>query len=113
MFLERGVLNRIAEPTTGYLEFSSVDLDNFQHEDEYGPIRCPRDTIVDMRKVEFVIGTNIILDYCDHCSGFWIDGRELVRINDEVAQLNRAAHEVSDPALVRLSQFFWNLPFPR
>lgn len=113
MFFERGELNRIAEPTAGDLEFSSVDLDSFQHEDEYGPIRCPRDTGLPMRKVEFNIGTNIILDYCDRCHGFWIDGRELTRINAEVADLNRASVEVDDPPLVRLSQFFWNLPFPR
>ena len=113
LLLERGELNRIAEPTEGDLEFSSVDLDSFQHEDEYGPIHCPRDTDTLMRKVEFVVETNIILDYCDRCQGFWIDGRELTRINAEVAELNRAAAEVSDPPLVRLSQFFWNLPFPR
>jgi Zn-finger nucleic acid-binding protein len=113
MFLDRGELNRIAEPTEGDLEFSTVDLDSFEHDDEYGAIHCPRDRDVFMRKVEFLVETNIILDYCDRCHGFWMDGRELARINQEVSGLNRAAQEVSDPPLVRLSQFFWNLPFPR
>jgi Zn-finger nucleic acid-binding protein len=113
MFLDRGELNRIAEPTAGDLEFSSVDRDTFDHQDEYGPIECPRDSGVMMRKVEFLMATNIILDYCDRCFGFWVDGRELARINAEVKDLNEAARTVEDPALVRLSQFFWNLPFPR
>lgn len=112
MYLERGELNRITEPTEGDIEFSTVDLDSFQHEDGYGPIRCPKDAAVEMAKVEFNIYTNIILDYCRECHGFWIDARELARINDEVRDLNQADREVEDPFLVRLGQFFWNLPFP-
>jgi Zn-finger nucleic acid-binding protein len=112
MYLDAGELNRIAGETVGDLEFSTVDQDAFQHEDDYGPIHCPRDVDVLMKKVEFVIGTNIILDFCERCRGFWLDGRELVRIKGEVEKLNEAAEEVPDPPMVRLSQFFWNLPFP-
>lgn len=112
MYLDRGELNKVAGETVGDLEFSTVDQDAFQHEDDYGPIHCPRDPDVLMKKVEFVMETNIILDYCETCGGFWIDGRELVRIKGEVERLNEAAQEVPDPPLVRLSQFFWNLPFP-
>ena len=56
--------------------------------------------------------TTIILDYCKRCLGFWMDGKELVRINEEVKRLNEADAEVPDPLLVRISQFFWNLPLP-
>ncbi len=113
MYLDRGELNKVAGETTGDLEFSTIDQDAFEHPDDSGPIHCPRDPDVQMKKVEFVIETNIILDFCERCLGFWIDGRELVRINGEVEKLNEAAQEVADPPLVRLSQFFWNLPFPR
>lgn len=111
MFLERGELNRVTEPTNGDIEFSTVDLDTFQHEDGYGPINCPKDGR-EMAKVEFNIYTNLILDYCRECHGFWVDAKELARINEEVRDLNAAAKEVSDPFTVRLGQFFWNLPFP-
>jgi Zn-finger nucleic acid-binding protein len=111
MFLEHGQLNQIADPTAGDLEFSTVDLDSFQHEDEYGPIACPRDGTA-MRKVDFNIDSAIILDYCTSCRGFWMDGKELTRINEEVKRLNEAGAEVPDPLLVRISQFFWNLPLP-
>jgi uncharacterized protein len=113
MYLDRGELNKVAGETAGDLEFSTIDQDAFQHDDDSGPIHCPKDPDVLMKKVEFVTGTNIILDFCERCLGFWIDGRELVRINNEVERLNDAALEVDDPPLVRLSQFFWNLPFPR
>ncbi len=112
MFLEHGQLNRLADPTPGDLEFSTVDGDSFQHEDEYGPIDCPRDADIQMRKVDFNIDTTIILDYCPGCHGFWLDRQELARINEEVKRLNEAGAAVPDPLLVRISQFFWNLPLP-
>ena len=113
MFLEHGDLNKVAEPTSGDLEFSTIDQDSFSHPDATGPFACPRDTGVTMQKVEFNIGTNIILDYCPECRGFWLDGAELSRINAEVKDLNDAERTVADPPLVRLSNFFWSLPFPR
>ncbi|HVT43531.1 MAG TPA: zf-TFIIB domain-containing protein [Thermoanaerobaculia bacterium] len=113
MYLERGELNRVADPTSGDLEFSTIDLDTFQHDDEYGRIECPRDPGTSMKKVEFVTATNIILDYCETCGGFWVDGRELARINEEVKDFNEAAKEIPDPPMLRFAQFIWSLPFPR
>ncbi len=111
MFLQHGQLNKIAGSTSGDLEFSSVELDSLQHEDEYGPIACPHDG-TPMGKVDFVEST-IILDYCTSCRGFWMDGKELARIHEEVQRLNEAERDVPGPLLVRISQFFWNLPLPR
>jgi Zn-finger nucleic acid-binding protein len=111
MFLEHGQLNRIADPTPGDLEFSTVDLDSLQHDDEYGPIDCPRGHSR-MAKVDFNVDSKIILDYCATCGGFWVDGNELARINEEVKQLNEAGREVPDHLMVRISQFFWKLPLP-
>ena len=111
MFLEHGQLNRVADPTPGDLEYSSVDLDSAQHADDHGPINCPRDNTA-MVKVDFNVDSSIILDYCQNCHGFWIDGGELSRINKQVQELNEAGTEVPDPLLVRISQFFWKLPFP-
>ena len=111
MFLHRGELNKIAEPTAGDLEFSTLDLDTFQHEDRYGPIPCPDCGAEEMAKVEFVIHTNIILDTCPDCGGFWLDGPELERIHDEVHRLNEAAAEDShEPAMLWFARFIWSLP---
>ena len=111
IFLDHGQLNAIAPPTPGDLEFSTVDLDSYQHDDDFGPISCPRDATT-MRKVDFNIDSDIILDYCPTCFGFWLDANELLRINDEVKRLNEAGAEVPDPLLVRIANFFWNIPVP-
>lgn len=112
MLLDRGELNKVTEPTVGDLEFSTLDRDTRQHVDEWGIALCPRDG-AEMEKVEFLIETNIILDHCPRCRAFWLDGRELARINDEVRELNEAARQIPDPPLVRFSQFIWTLPFPK
>ena len=111
MFVRHGTLNRIADPTAGDLEFSTLDGDTFQHEDAHGETVCPNDSSV-MRKVDFNVDTSIILDYCSTCEGFWLDGDELERINEEVKRLNALHDEIPDPLLVRLSRFLWNLPIP-
>jgi len=111
MFLEHGQLNQVADKTPGDLEYSTVDLDSGQHPDTSGTINCPRDN-APMAKVDFNVDSPIILDYCKICHGFWLDGGELARINNEVKELNEAGTEVPDPLLVRISQFFWKLPIP-
>ena len=110
MFLDHGELNRAAERTSGDLEFATLDVESFQHDDEFGPTTCPRCQDVTMGKVEFNIYTNIILDYCTRCHGFWLDGRELNRINDEVRKLNDASAEVTDPPALWFARFIWSLP---
>ena len=65
-----------------------------------------------MEKVDFNVDTDIILDYCSACGGFWLDEDELASIHDEVKRLNEAEADVPDPLLVRISQFFWNFPLP-
>lgn len=110
IFVDHGDLNRIAEPTDGDLEFSTVDLDTFEHEDAFGPAACPRCESSTMRKVEFLIYTNIILDYCEKCGGFWLDGPELRRINDEVRKLNDADEDAATPPMLWFAYFVWSLP---
>ncbi len=111
MFVEGGELNRLSGPTAGDLEYSTLDADSGRHADEFGPASCPRDGAA-MEKVEFNIETGIILDHCPACGAFWLDGRELARIHDEVRSLNEAARQVPDPPLVRFAQFIWSLPVP-
>ena len=112
MFLEHGELARAAAPTAGDIEYSTVDLDTFEHADSHGPTTCPHCTDVptEMKKVEFNIHTGIILDYCERCRGFWLDGRELNRINDEVRELNDASRDVPDPPMLWFARLVWTLP---
>jgi Zn-finger nucleic acid-binding protein len=63
-----------------------------------------------MRKAEFNIYTGIILDYCEGCGGFWLDGEELGRINEEVRKLNQLSQDAKPPAMLWFARFIWGLP---
>ena len=108
MFFTAGELDRLAEPHQGSLEYSSVDLDSFSHADRYGPASCPADGTA-MKKVSFNIHTDIILDFCPTCGGFWLDRGELERINTEVRELVRANDEVRDPPMMWFAKALWTL----
>ena len=110
MFLDRGELNKVAEPTEGDLEYSTLHEDDHRHADAFEAIACPRCGRDAMAKVEFNIHTGIILDHCDGCGGFWLDGRELERINAEVRELNDASSDVPGPRMLWFAHFIWGLP---
>ena len=110
MFLHRGELNKIAEPTQGDLEFSTLHAESFSHADRYEPIKCPDCDNQAMQKVEFNIHTGIVLDYCPTCEGFWLDGTEFDRINDEVKALDDAAEPGPDIGMLWFARFIWSLP---
>jgi len=109
MFLIRGELNLIAGTGDGDLEYSTVSLDSFDHADRFGAAACPQCRTT-MKKVEFNIYTNIILDYCTSCSGFWLDSREIDRIRQEVRELDEASKDMPDPPMLWLARFIWSLP---
>ena len=111
MFLDHGELNRIAVPTEGDLEYSTVHMESFEHDDMFAPTNCPRCPGVKMKKVEFNIYTGIILDYCGRCQGFWLDPHELERINKEVRKLDEEAGDAdAAPAMRWFASFIWSLP---
>ena len=49
--------------------------------------RCPRCGDQWMDKVFFLAYTDILLDHCENCHGFWLDGGELELINENLSQL--------------------------
>jgi len=108
IFFTAGELDRLSAPHRGNIEYTTVDLDSFAHTDRFGPASCPLDG-VEMKKVSFNIYTDIILDYCPGCGGFWLDGGELERINGEVRELNRADREVPDPPMLWFAKAMWEL----
>jgi len=109
MYLRHGELNEIAHPVRGDLEGATIDQDSFAHPDDHGALSCPNDGTT-MAKVDFNVDTNIILDYCRQCGGFWVDADELPRIEAEVKRLNEAEAEVPDTALMRFFYALWDLP---
>lgn len=108
LFLQRGELNKIAGLSSGDLEYSTLDQETFRHEDVHSPIPCPSCDGGEMRKVEFIIYTNIILDYCSACGGFWLDGQELEKVNTEVRKLDETEND--EPRMLWFARFIWGLP---
>ena len=108
LFFTAGELDRLAEPHQGSLEYSTVDLDTFDHADRHGPASCPVEGAA-MKKVNFNIYTDIILDFCPTCGGFWLDFGELERINTEVRELAAAGREVPDPPMMWFAKALWTL----
>jgi Zn-finger nucleic acid-binding protein len=109
LFLTRGQLDLLVAPHEGDLEFSTLDLDTFSHDDSHAEIACPVCDASTMRKVEFNIYTDIILDYCGECGGFWLDGGELERINASIRELSEADREIPDPPMLRLAKSLYTL----
>src|SRR5262245_43619680 len=67
----------------GSIEFCS------QEEDATRPPtrKCPRCIKVDLAPVKFLGLTDINLDRCPNCGGFWLDGGELNLVNRELAKI--------------------------
>ena len=51
------------------------------------PRTCPRCDDVQLSPVRFLGETNIVLDHCRNCGGFWLDGGELNLIDKELVKI--------------------------
>ena len=74
---------------TGWLSRLAEAWKNHQTTSEEGveeQVRgCPRCNGVDLDKVFFIGYSDILLDRCPNCGGFWLDGGELQKINKELS----------------------------
>ena len=83
LWLDRGELDKIAFQVPGSIEYCSKDkLDN----QNYQKRECPKCDRIILEKVKFVGQDDIILDRCDNCGGFFLDGNELTLINKELEE---------------------------
>jgi len=110
VFLDRGELNRVTEDIDGDLEYSTLHEKKADAPDSLGPIDCPCCDGGTMQKVEFLVHTGIILDHCRSCGGFWLDGKELERINAFVHGLNESSEAIGSPVMEWFAQFLFALP---
>ncbi|UCC22692.1 MAG: zf-TFIIB domain-containing protein [Planctomycetota bacterium] len=83
LWLDAGELDKMAFRVEGSIEYCSRK--KVQADSEKAK-QCPRcdDTALD--KVSF-IGSDIVLDRCRNCGGFWLDGGELDLINRQLEQI--------------------------
>jgi Zn-finger nucleic acid-binding protein len=86
LFFDHGELNAVATAVAGDIELCSVDLKN--HEDRHPTRFCPKCREQEMRKVNLLEFSDVILDFCPTCSGFFLDRNELGVVNAYLAQLS-------------------------
>jgi len=80
LWLDAGELDKLAFQVDGSIEYCSKD----EVEGSPEPCKeCPRCDETTLDKVSF-IGSEIVLDRCRNCGGFWLDGGELDLINREI-----------------------------
>ena len=83
LWLDAGELDKLAFKVEGSIEFCSEEEDETRR-----PTRkCPRCIEVDLAPVKFLGVSDINLDRCQNCGGFWLDGGELNLINRELAKI--------------------------
>ena len=86
--LQKGELDKVTDKTAGSVEFSTITDQQLENVDSKKVIACPKCRTPNMRKVEFLSVTDIILDRCDHCGAIWLDKSELEQINTRIAELD-------------------------
>lgn len=57
--------------------------------------QCPRCKDQWLDKVFFLAYSNVLLDYCRTCHGFWLDGGELDLINQDLRELKGEREKVN------------------
>lgn len=84
LWLDAGELDKMAFQVTGSIEYSSNRKAQGISEARR---RCPRCEDTNLDKVSFIGYSDIVLDRCSNCNGFWLDGGELDLINRELQKI--------------------------
>jgi len=84
LWLDGGELDKMAFQVEGSIEVSSQRETDKDIEPQK---QCPRCDDTPLDKVIFVGYSDIVLDHCRNCGGFWLDGGELLRIDRELQKI--------------------------
>ncbi len=84
LWLDKGELDKMAFQVQGSIEYSSERIAENTGEKI---INCPRCENEQMQKVYFIGYSDIILDHCNNCGGFWLNAGELDQINKELESI--------------------------
>ncbi len=111
MWLDRNQLNSFFPDTIGDIELCSID-ENL-HKDEYSIIECRKCKDIKMKKINLLDYSEIILDYCPQCRGFWLDKDELGKIKMYIKKIEEGSHEVKYHSaynlLIKLSEISYSI----
>lgn len=83
LWLDAGELDKMAFQVAGSIEFSSDEEEKTRGSAK----KCPRCDDCELSRVRFLGETDIMLDHCRNCGGFWLDGGELNLIDQELTKI--------------------------
>jgi Zn-finger nucleic acid-binding protein len=84
LWLPKGQLDRMADQVEGSVELST----RTDASADVNPSRpCPSCQAGPMKTVHFLEYSDVLLNYCEHCEGFWLDEHELDEINEELNKI--------------------------
>jgi Zn-finger nucleic acid-binding protein len=81
LWLDRGQLDKVAYQVEGDIEYCSTEEAAVPDSSKLCP-RCPGEHL---RRVKFLGNDSIILERCENCHGFWLDGGQIDQIDKELA----------------------------
>ena len=84
IWFDAGEMDATVFQLYGSVERSSTDKAEGVSEARRDCPRCPNQVL---DKVFFLAYSDILLDYCRTCHGFWLDGGEYKRINQDLREL--------------------------
>ena len=84
LWLDAGELDKMAFQVKGSIEFSSEEEDAALGKDAR---KCPRCVDFELARVRFLGETDIVLEHCRNCGGFWLDGGELNLVDRELTKI--------------------------
>ena len=87
LWLDAGELDAMAFQVAGSIEYSSKDTKQRAEDVSATMRKCPRCEDAALDEVFFLDHSEIVLDRCRDCGGFWLDGGELDLVNEELAKI--------------------------
>jgi len=94
-------------------DVESCSIDDAPHKDSHRAIKCLDCRDVDMKKINFLDYSDIVLDYCPSCGAFWIDHGEIGKMHEYIRRIDEGTHEVKDRSvhglLVGLSRLAFSI----
>lgn len=83
LWLDKGELDKMAYQVDGDIEYCSKD----RAQGAAASHHCPRCPGMPLQKVTFLGDDTLILERCDNCNGFWLDGGQLEKIDAKLARI--------------------------
>jgi Zn-finger nucleic acid-binding protein len=106
VFLDEGELNLIATGLAGDVELYYIKTDEDEEDEDYQQKKCPKCQVL-MQKAQFGNYSNIFFDYCNECSGSFLNVSKEKQINDYLRsittdQLDEEYRDYVNSILVRV-----------